>query len=89
MSLDQIHLLPEMAQQAILNGPALDPPPGIMPNFDNPPNGNAIGLAITTVSISISTAALVLAAYVKLYRVRKAHLEDCMNMNSFDNYNLY
>ncbi|KAI0868695.1 hypothetical protein GGS24DRAFT_494363 [Hypoxylon argillaceum] len=76
MSLDQIHLLPEMAQQAILNGPALDPPPGIMPNFDNPPNGNAIGLAITTVSISISTAALVLAAYVKLYRVRKAHLED-------------
>lgn len=77
MSLDQLYLLPEAAQEAILNGPALVPPAGVIPNLDNPPNRNALGLAITTVCLSVSTVAFVLAAYAKLRCLKKVHLEDC------------
>ncbi|KAI8631911.1 hypothetical protein F5Y19DRAFT_422503 [Xylariaceae sp. FL1651] len=65
-----------MAQQAILNGPALAPPPGVRPNFDHPPNQNNLALAVTTICLSVSTTAFVLAAYAKLCCVKKVHFED-------------
>ncbi|RYO83188.1 hypothetical protein DL762_006233 [Monosporascus cannonballus] len=46
MSLDQLHLLPPAQQEAILNGPALAPPPGVMSNFDDPPNNNTLALVV-------------------------------------------
>jgi hypothetical protein len=82
MSLDQLHLLPEMAQQAILDGPALAPPPGVRPSLDRPPNLNALGLAATTICLSVSTIALLLAAYAKLRYVKKVHVEDCRHIAS-------
>lgn len=84
MSLDQLYLLPEATQQAILNGPALVPPAGVTPNLDNPPNRNAISLAVTTVCLSVSTVAFVLAAYAKLGVIKKVHLEDCRDNISTD-----
>ncbi|KAI1119778.1 hypothetical protein F5Y10DRAFT_259644 [Nemania abortiva] len=76
MSLDQLHLLPPAQQEAILNGPALDPPPGVMPNFDNPPNGNALCIAVIAVLLVLATSAFILAAYVKSFYVKKLYLED-------------
>ncbi|KAI2636173.1 hypothetical protein GGS21DRAFT_489887 [Xylaria nigripes] len=43
-SLDFSHLSPEDLRQA-LEGPALSPPDGVSPNFDDPPNQNAAALA--------------------------------------------
>ncbi|RYP85595.1 hypothetical protein DL769_000936 [Monosporascus sp. CRB-8-3] len=51
MSLDQIHLLPLEQQEAILNGPALPPPPGIIPSLENPPNKNYIALPVVTLGL--------------------------------------
>ncbi|RYP06664.1 hypothetical protein DL765_009398 [Monosporascus sp. GIB2] len=48
MSLDQISFLPPEQQQEILNGPALLPPNGTRPNFDNSPNNNGLGIAALT-----------------------------------------
>ncbi|KAI1131672.1 hypothetical protein F5Y10DRAFT_275404 [Nemania abortiva] len=72
MSLDQLHNLPEAAQQAILNGPALAPPPGIIPNLDHPPNQNALGLAVTTIS-----------TYAKLHGGKKPHYEHTFVLASY------
>ncbi|KAI1123811.1 hypothetical protein F5Y10DRAFT_251096 [Nemania abortiva] len=83
MSLDQLHLLPEAAQQAILDGPGLIPPEGVIPNFDNPPNQNSLGLAVISVCLSISTLAFATAAYAKLYCMKKIHVEDFLVVSSY------
>ncbi|KAI3326934.1 hypothetical protein HD806DRAFT_531530 [Xylariaceae sp. AK1471] len=83
MSLDQIHLLPEWAQQEILNGPALVPPSGAVPNFDNPPNRIVLGLILATICLSISTMAIALAAYAKLHCVKKVHFEDFFSFSGY------
>ncbi|RWA09087.1 hypothetical protein EKO27_g6021 [Xylaria grammica] len=76
MSLDQLHSLPPAQQQAILNGPALAPPAGVVPNLDNPPNGNALCIGIIAFLLILATSAFTLAAYVKLFYVKKLYLED-------------
>ncbi|RYP84725.1 hypothetical protein DL770_005177 [Monosporascus sp. CRB-9-2] len=53
MSLDQLHLLPPAQQEAILNGPAHAPPPGVIPNFEDPPNNNTSGVAAASSLLSL------------------------------------
>ncbi|KAI0424306.1 hypothetical protein F5Y09DRAFT_353572 [Xylaria sp. FL1042] len=89
MSLDQLHDLPEIIQQIILNGPALAPPPGTIPNLDHPPNQNALGLAVTTLCFSISTLAILVATYAKLKRVKKPYYEDFFGLIVGVTYCLY
>ncbi|RYP01506.1 hypothetical protein DL764_006201 [Monosporascus ibericus] len=50
MSLDQLHLLPPAQQEAILNGPAHAPPPGVTPNFEDPPNNNRLCVVFLSVA---------------------------------------
>ncbi|KAK8057211.1 hypothetical protein PG996_011148 [Apiospora saccharicola] len=38
--------LPPAEREKLLEGPALEPPPGVEPNFDKPPNGNAVVIAV-------------------------------------------
>ncbi|KAK8016030.1 hypothetical protein PG991_008918 [Apiospora marii] len=38
--------LPPAEREKLLQGPALAPPPGVEPNFDNPPNGNAVVISV-------------------------------------------
>ncbi|KAI0411877.1 hypothetical protein F5X98DRAFT_380285 [Xylaria grammica] len=83
MSLDQLHSLPPAQQQAILNGPALAPPAGVVPNLDNPPNGNALCLGIIAYLLILATSAFTLAAYVKLFYVKKLYLEDFLAFAGF------
>lgn len=77
MSLDNFHLLPAAQQEAILNGPALAPPPGVIPNLDNPPNSNTLALAVGISCICVSTIAVVLGTYSKLRLMKNLHIEDC------------
>ncbi|KAI1345649.1 hypothetical protein F5Y01DRAFT_320551 [Xylaria sp. FL0043] len=83
MSLDQFHSLPEWLQQIILNGPALAPPPGVKPNLDHPPNLNPLGIAITTLCLAVSTIVFALAAYAKVFCVKKVHFEDSLVFASY------
>ncbi|KAI0521857.1 hypothetical protein F5B22DRAFT_661252 [Xylaria bambusicola] len=83
MSLDQLHELPEWLQEIILNGPALAPPPGVKSNLDHPPNLNTLGIAVTTICLSISTIVFALAAYAKLYCMKKVHVEDFLVLSSY------
>jgi hypothetical protein len=76
MSLDQLHFLPPAVQQAILNGPALKPPVGVIPNLTNPPNRNLLSMVILTSLAVLAASTFLLAAYVKFYYAKKLHFED-------------
>ncbi|TRX89573.1 hypothetical protein FHL15_009482 [Xylaria flabelliformis] len=81
MSLEQISSLPPAQQQAILNGPALAPPAGVVPNLDNPPNSNVLCLIIMTIFLVIATLVFTLAVYAKLFYIKKLHVEDCKTIS--------
>lgn len=80
MSLDQLHLLPPGKQRAILNGSALSPPPGIIPNLENPPNRNDLAMFVTTFLLAVSTIGAFLRAYAQLFCIKKLHIEDCKDL---------
>ena len=70
----------EQAQTALrqmLEGPALSPPAGVIPNFHDPPNLDAfVGLAIS-LCIGFGTLAVVLRMYTKVFILRVLAREDC------------
>ncbi|KAI1812314.1 hypothetical protein GGS20DRAFT_591748 [Poronia punctata] len=76
MSLDQFYLYPTDKQEAILNGPALPPPAGLVSNFDNPPNQNVLAFVIITILLFIATSTVILAVYAKVFFIRKIYFED-------------
>lgn len=65
------------AEQVILNGPALRPPPGVKSNFVNPPNMDFIVILTISICTSFSTIAILLRLYTKLIVIRKVVFEDC------------
>ncbi|KAI1348252.1 hypothetical protein F5Y01DRAFT_328623 [Xylaria sp. FL0043] len=69
-----------------LNGPALQPPPGILPNLTNPPNHNALGIAVLSVCLFLATIAALLRAYSRGYVSRKLHIEDALGLAAFGFY---
>ncbi|KAI1142129.1 hypothetical protein F5Y05DRAFT_369788 [Hypoxylon sp. FL0543] len=50
--------LPPDQQAQILNGPAMQPPPGLVPNFDNPPNNSALAQAVLGLCLALITIPL-------------------------------
>lgn len=60
---------------AILDEPAMEPPPGVQSNFENPANLSHPELA--WLQLIISTAVVVMRVYTKLGVVRKMLAEDC------------
>lgn len=63
--------------QKLLNGPALAPPPGVIPNFVNP--DNAFVSYVVTVVLCVSTSTLVfwMRMYTKIYILQRLGWEDC------------
>ncbi|TGJ81946.1 hypothetical protein E0Z10_g6816 [Xylaria hypoxylon] len=58
------------------NRPGLEPPPGVMSNFDDPRNDNRqanAGIAICLILVITSAS---LRAYSKIFCVKKVHIED-------------
>ncbi|KAI0548248.1 hypothetical protein F4679DRAFT_551780 [Xylaria curta] len=85
--LDFLYLLPPGEQSAILNGPALPPPQAsIVPDFENPPNMNTLVQAVTTVALAIVTFAIFIRAYVKIFIVKKLHLQDYLAFGAYAAY---
>lgn len=68
MSAQQLH-------EAMLNMPALKPPPGVQPNFTNPSNLRNDPLTISL--LLISTIVVWIRLYTKIHVTKKMLLEDC------------
>ncbi|KAI8963501.1 hypothetical protein F5Y11DRAFT_365088 [Daldinia sp. FL1419] len=67
-------------QEAILNGPALTPPPGVTPNFDNPPNNSDGGLAVILVCLILACASSLLYTYGRIFQTKQAHFSDLVGL---------
>ncbi|EYE93879.1 uncharacterized protein EURHEDRAFT_459029 [Aspergillus ruber CBS 135680] len=63
---------------ALLNAPALEPPPDVTPMFDSPTNRNDHAWGITTVCMLVATLCLCLRWYVRIWLDRKVRVEDVM-----------
>ncbi|KAJ5960047.1 uncharacterized protein N7479_007197 [Penicillium vulpinum] len=59
-----------------LNGPALAPPDGVTPNFDNPPNNNALAIGVLSACAAVSTICLFIRAYGRIWLLRKVQIEE-------------
>jgi hypothetical protein len=64
---------------AILKGPALPPPPGVRPDFDNPPNGSAVAIFTLAFTLAIVTIAVVMRIYTKLRLLGSFSKDDSMS----------
>ncbi|KAF2968179.1 hypothetical protein GQX73_g5381 [Xylaria multiplex] len=80
---------PPAEQEKILNRPALTPPPGVVPNFDNPPNQNDAGIATNAICLFITLVVVVLRAYAKIVCVKKLHIEDYLVAPALTTYVAY
>lgn len=69
--------LPPAEQQALLNGPALQPPDGVNPNFDNPSNDDGLARKVLAVCFALGSAFVLLRAYVAWFVNKKPHFNDC------------
>lgn len=70
-------------RQIILDAPAMQPPPGMTPNFNDPPNlqhGVILTLALCT---TLSTLTVMLRICTKLFIVRQTTIDDCIVFCSF------
>ncbi len=63
--------------QALLNGPAGEPPAGVLPNFQNPPNFNTFLILTLTLVLTFGTLAILMRMYTKLFIIRSVDYEDC------------
>lgn len=63
--------------EAILNGPSLVPPAGLMPNFVNPSNLNTLSIVTLTVFLSLALIAFSMRIYTKLLILHNFAKEDC------------
>lgn len=76
MGLIDFSALSPEERKALFNGPALEPPAGVIPNLENPPNDNVTGYAILT----FLTAIVALSVGNRLYAgflLGRASLADC------------
>lgn len=82
MAAELFHSLPPSAQLAMLEGPAIPPPPGVEPSFDNPPNKREIGWIIISLCSTLSIAGIALRLYAKVVVFKRLKIEDCMTRNT-------
>lgn len=75
-SLDLIYMLPPEQQDQIINGPALAPPDGVTPNFQDPPNQSIIAEVITPILVAIVAILVLLRFCSKVVVQRSVHIED-------------
>ncbi|KAH7411401.1 hypothetical protein BKA64DRAFT_569183 [Cadophora sp. MPI-SDFR-AT-0126] len=71
---------------AILSTPALMAPPGVTPNFDEPPNKNGLAWFITTTCMVISTLCVLLRGYAKLWLTKKIGIEEVLMVLAYGAY---
>ena len=73
-SIDFLHPLEKAIAR---DAPAAPPPPGIVPNFQDPPNLRAVGQFVIIFCFLLATAALIVRVYTKLFIIRRFTVSDC------------
>ncbi|KAF2106974.1 hypothetical protein BDV96DRAFT_654304 [Lophiotrema nucula] len=76
------HSLSPEEQAIFLNGPALKPPPGIIPQFTNPPNRNALCFGIVVTGTILALLAVGMRLYTKIFCVKRLRIEDCVMVSA-------
>ena len=61
----------------LMEGPAAKPPPGVIPNFDDPPNSNHKITILCILAAVIGTPFVIMRLYTRLVLTRKIMFEDC------------
>ena len=64
--------------EAILNGPALTPPAGVQPNFDNPANLDTIIIMIETIVLTLTSLAVLIRIYTRHHLSHPMGYDDCI-----------
>lgn len=72
--------VPPLDSEAFLDFPALAPPPGVTPQFDNPPSLRAPGLAV--LQLTVATLFVGMRFHTKHFVVKKVLPEDCELSNT-------
>jgi hypothetical protein len=74
-NLDYTTVPPEHLEE-FLAGPALEPPDGVTPNFDNPDNKNTIAIITVALGLGLSTIFILIRAYMRLFVIKQRHVGD-------------
>lgn len=69
----------EQMNQDLLNGPAMVPPLGVIPNFDDPPSLGHTALMMLALEMSLATTIVLMRMYIKMFIVGRMVYEDCMS----------
>ncbi|KAI3391805.1 hypothetical protein diail_6795 [Diaporthe ilicicola] len=72
-----------MSNADIMDMPAMAPPPGVVANFDYPPNRTAMVVAVMSVCLAISTIAVALRFYSRCVILGKVQVQDYLLLVSF------
>ncbi|KAI1349444.1 hypothetical protein F5Y01DRAFT_327351 [Xylaria sp. FL0043] len=81
--MDLIPYLPKEQQEALLAGPALAPPAGIVANFENPPNENGIAHATLVICLFFATFSFLVRMYARLVGLRSVKVEDAFTVIAY------
>ncbi|KAF1977700.1 hypothetical protein BU23DRAFT_550379 [Bimuria novae-zelandiae CBS 107.79] len=73
---DALRNLTPAQRQAALEGPALRPPPGVVPDFVNPPNQNELGFGLLCSCAGVCALVVAIRLYAKIFRRKKMEIED-------------
>jgi hypothetical protein len=60
--------------EQLLASPALEPPKGVTPDFEKPPNRNSLAMVITTLCMVLITLCVLLRSYCRIWREREFHI---------------
>lgn len=77
MEFDRVSYLSHFERAESLDGPALAPLPGVVSNFENPPNNNPLAYATLAISLVFSSLFLLARAYSKIFCMKRVQIEDC------------
>ncbi|KAK2595900.1 hypothetical protein N8I77_013689 [Diaporthe amygdali] len=75
-----------MSTSNVLDMPAMEPPPGVIPNFDNPSNQNTMALAIMSLCLTVTTVTVSLRFYSRWAVLGMLQLQDYLLLVTFGIY---
>ncbi|KAI0439389.1 hypothetical protein F4803DRAFT_46883 [Xylaria telfairii] len=70
-------------QEQLLNSPALQPPPGVQPNFYDPPNANNIVYPTIILALLLSFLSILLRIHGRWYCMKTVKIQDAMGIVAF------
>ncbi|KAI1775032.1 hypothetical protein F4818DRAFT_451951 [Hypoxylon cercidicola] len=74
--------------EQLLGLPGLSPPDGVLPNFDSPPNRNAMSLAVVGIVTVLVAVGVFFRAISMIFYIKKLYVDDVLCFLAF-NVNIY